>query len=124
MKTHYAVGLAIVSAIAGAGLVQTLHAQAKPKAYTIAEIDVTDAAKFKPFADGITVIVPQAGGRFLAQGGKTFVVGGTPPRPLVNVVEWDSFEQAQGFFASDAYKQLIPAREAGSNFRAFTVEGK
>jgi uncharacterized protein (DUF1330 family) len=34
------------------------------------------------------------------------------------------FEQAQGFFASDAYKQLIPAREAGSNFRAFTVEGR
>jgi uncharacterized protein (DUF1330 family) len=124
MKTHYAVALAIVSAIAGAGLVQTLHAQGKPKAYTIAEFDVTDAAKFQPFADGITVIVPQAGGRFIAVGGKTFVVGGTPPRPRVNVVEWDSFEQAEAFFVSDAYKQLIPAREAGSNFRAFTVEGR
>src|ERR1700730_4555388 len=80
MKTHHAVALAIVSAIAGAGLVQTLHAQGKPKAYTIAELDVTDAAKFKPYVDGTAVIVPQAGGRFIALGGKTFVIGGAPPR--------------------------------------------
>lgn len=66
MKTRYAIGLAIFSAMAGAGLVQTLHAQGKPKAYVITEIEVTDAAKFKPYLDGTAVIVPQAGGRFLA----------------------------------------------------------
>jgi uncharacterized protein (DUF1330 family) len=124
MKTHHAVALAIVSAIAGAGLVQTLHAQGKPKAYTIAELDVTDAAKFKPYVDGTAVIVPQAGGRFIALGGKTFVIGGAPPRSRVAVLEWDSLEQAQAFFDSDAYKKLIPDREAGSNFRAFVVEGR
>jgi len=124
MKTHHAVVLAIVSAIAGAGLVQTLHAQGKPKAYAVAEIEVTDAAKFKPYLDGTAVIVPQAGGRFLARGGKTFVLSGAPPRSVVAVVEWDSFEQAEGFFNSDAYKKLIPDREAGSNFRAFVVEGR
>jgi uncharacterized protein (DUF1330 family) len=124
MKTHYAVALAAVSAIAGAGLVQTLHAQAKPKAYAIAEIEVTDAAKFKPYIDGTAVIIPQAGGRLLARGTKTFVLGGAPPRPVVAVVEFDSYDQAQSFFNSDAYKNLIPAREAGSNFRAYVVEGK
>jgi uncharacterized protein (DUF1330 family) len=124
MKTGHAVALAIVSAIAGAGLVQTLHAQAKPKAYAIAEIEVTDAAKFKPYLDGTAVIVPQAGGRFLARGNKTFVIGGAPPKPVVAVVEWDSYEQAQAFYSSDAYKKLNPDREAGSNFRAFVVEGR
>jgi uncharacterized protein (DUF1330 family) len=124
MKTHYAIALAIASAITGAGLVQTLHAQGKPKAYAIVEIEVTDAAKFKPYPDGAAVIVPQSGGRFIAQGGKTFVVAGAPPKSRVNVLEWDSFEQAQAFFNSDAYKQLIPARDAGSNFRAFVVEGR
>jgi uncharacterized protein (DUF1330 family) len=98
MKTGHAVALAIASAIAGAGLVQTLHAQAKPKAYAIAEIEVSDAAKFKPYLDGTAVIVPQAGGRFLARGNKTFVIGGAPPRPVVAVVEWDSFEQAKAGF--------------------------
>jgi uncharacterized protein (DUF1330 family) len=124
MKTHYAVGLAIVSAIAGAGLVQTLHAQSKPKAYAIAEIEVTDADKFKPYLEGTGVIVPQAGGLFLARGNKTFAFAGAPPKPVIAVVEWDSYEQAQAFFNSDAYKKLIPAREAGSNFRAFVVEGR
>ena len=42
MKTAYAIGLAILSAATGAGLVQTLHAQSKPKAYAVAEIEVTD----------------------------------------------------------------------------------
>jgi uncharacterized protein (DUF1330 family) len=124
MKTHYAIALAIASAIAGAGLVQTLHAQAKPKAYAVAEIDVTDADKFKPYLEGTAVIVPQAGGRFLARGNKTFTLAGTPPKPVIAVVEWDSFEQAQAFFNSDAYKKLIPAREAGSSFRAFVIEGR
>jgi uncharacterized protein (DUF1330 family) len=124
MKTHYAIGLAIVSAITSAGLVQTLNAQAKPKAYAIAEIEVTDAAKFKPYLDGTAVIVPQAGGRFLARGTKTFALAGAPPKPVIAVVEWDSLEQAQAFFNSDAYKKLIPDREAGSNFRAFLVEGR
>jgi uncharacterized protein (DUF1330 family) len=124
MKTHHAIALAIVSAIAGAGLVQTLHAQGKPKAYAVAEIEVTDAAKFKPYLDGTGVIVPQAGGRFLARGNKTFALAGAPPKPVIAVVEWDSFEQAQAFFGSDAYKKLIPDRDAGSNFRAFIVEGR
>jgi uncharacterized protein (DUF1330 family) len=124
MKTYYAVSLAVVSAFAGAALVEGLHAQSRPKAYAVAEIEVTDAAKFKPYADGTEVIVPQAGGRFLARGDKTFVLAGPPPRKVVAVVEWESFEQAQTFFSSDAYKKLIPAREAGSNFRAFVVEGK
>ena len=124
MKTHYAIGLAIFSAMSGAGLVQALHAQGKPKAYAIAEIQVTDAAKFKPYLDGTNVIVPQAGGHFLARGNKTVVLAGAPPKPVVAVVEWDSLEQAQAFFNSDTYKKLIPDREAGSNFRAFLVEGR
>ena len=124
MKTAYAIGLAILSAATGAGLVQTLHAQSKPKAYAVAEIEVTDPDKFKPYIDGTGIIVPQAGGRFLARGNKTFVLAGTPPKAVVAVVEWDSYEQAQAFFNSEAYKKLIPAREAGSNFRAFVVEGR
>ena len=123
MKTRYTIGLAIIAAITGAALAQTLHAQGKPKAYAVAEIEVTDATKFKPYLEGTGVIVPQAGGRFLARGNRTFVIGGAPPKSVVAVVEWDNYEQAEAFFSSDAYKKLTPNREAGSNFRAFVVEG-
>jgi uncharacterized protein (DUF1330 family) len=124
MKTRYAIGLAIFSSIASAGLVATIHAQQKPKAYVISEIEVTDQEKFSPYLDGTALIFPQAGGRVLARGNKTFVIGGAPPRPLVSVVEWDNFEHAQAFFSSEAYKSLVPARDAGSKFRAFVVEGR
>jgi hypothetical protein len=43
---------------------------------------------------------------------------------VIAVVEWNSFEEAQAFLASDAYKNLVTSREAGSNFRAFIVEGQ
>jgi len=42
MRTHYAIALAVVSAMGGAAAVQGLHAQGKPTVYAISEIDVTD----------------------------------------------------------------------------------
>jgi uncharacterized protein (DUF1330 family) len=44
------------------------------------------------------------------------------PKQIV-VIEWESLAKAQAFFESEAYKQLIPIRDKGSNFRAFTIEG-
>src|SRR3954470_2695317 len=42
MKTHHAIGLAIISAVGSAALVQGLHAQAKPPVYVVAENDVSN----------------------------------------------------------------------------------
>jgi uncharacterized protein (DUF1330 family) len=122
MKTRYALGLAILSAMSGAGLVQGLYAQVKPHAYVIAETEVTNPAAFKTYADGTAVIVPQAGGHFSANGGRTFVINGATPK-RVAVLEWETFDQAQAFYESEAYKKLAVDRDKGSNFRAFLVEG-
>jgi hypothetical protein len=47
MKTRYTVALSILAGVAvGAAAVQALHAQAKPPAYVVAEIDVT---KLEPY---------------------------------------------------------------------------
>jgi hypothetical protein len=94
MKTRYAIAFAGISAVASAGLVQTIHAQGTPKAYTVIEIEVTDPAKFKPYPEGTTVLVPAAGGRFLSRGNKTLSLAGAPPRPVVAIIEWDSFDKA------------------------------
>jgi len=106
----------------GALAVGDLRAQPKPPAYTIAEIEVTDQASYQEYMKGTSVQVPAAGGRFIVRGGRTFVVNGAPPRRIV-VIQWESFEKAQAFFDSDAYKQLIPIRDKSSNFRAFVIEG-
>lgn len=106
----------------GAVAMHSLQAQVKPRAFVIAETEVTDPASFKKYAEGAGVIVPQAGGRFLVNGGKTVVLHGATPK-RVAVLEWDSLEQAQAFYEFEAYKRLTPDRDKGANFRAFLVEG-
>jgi uncharacterized protein (DUF1330 family) len=123
MKTRYTAALAMLAGLGlGAAAVQGLHAQAKPPAYTIIEVEVTDPATYQKYMEGATTVYQQAGGRFIVRGGKTFVVNGTLPKRIA-VIQWESLEKAQALFDSDAYKQLIPIRDKSSNFRAFVVEG-
>ncbi len=123
MKTQYTAALAMLAGFGlGAIAVHGLHAQARPPAYTIAEIEVTDPAGYQKYIEGTTPAVPAAGGRFIARGGKTFVVNGAPPKRIA-VIQWESYEKAQAFFDSEAYKKLIPIRDKSSNFREFVIEG-
>jgi hypothetical protein len=65
----------------GAIIVQALHAQSKPPVYVIGEIEVTDAATYQIYSSGQSELVPTFSGQFLARGGKTESIAGTPPRP-------------------------------------------
>ena len=85
-------------------------------------MEVTDPATFQKYGEATRSSIPAAGGRFIARGGKTFVINGAPPKQIV-LIQWDSLEQARAFFEADSYKQLVAIRDKGSNFRAFVVEG-
>jgi len=123
MKNSLAVAWAVLAGFAlGAAVVQGVHAQAKPPAYTIAEIEVTDPATFQKYGEATRVGIPAAGGRVIVRGGKTFVINGAPPKQIV-VIQWESLEKAQAYFESEAYKQLVPIRDRSANFRAFVIEG-
>jgi len=50
MKTHYAIALAVVSAMGGAAAVQGLHAQGKPIVYQDARKVGNKYATFRRFA--------------------------------------------------------------------------
>lgn len=106
----------------GGAAIHALHAQARPAAYTIAEFEVTDAAGFKAYGDATGTQVPAAGGKFLARGGKMFVVAGEAPKRAA-IIEWPTIEKAQAYFESSEYKQLVPNRDKSSKFRSFVVEG-
>jgi len=112
-----AVGIVIGTVTTG-----VLQAQSTPPAFTIAEIQVTDADTFKEYATATGASVPAAGGRFIVRSGKSFVINGEPPKAIA-VIQWDSLEKARSFFESEDYKKLVPARDKGSKFRAFTIEG-
>ena len=123
MNKWFTMMLAMLAGFAlGAVVIQAVHAQAKPPAYTIAEVEVTDPVTYQKYLEGNTAGLPGAGGRFIARGGKTFVVNGTPPKRIA-VIQWESLEKAQAYFESETYKALIPIRDKSSNFRAFVIEG-
>jgi uncharacterized protein (DUF1330 family) len=120
MKTYYTVALAIAAGFGlGALTLQVLHAQAKPPAYTVAEVEVIDPETYKQY---IAVGVPPTDGRFIARGGNTYVVNGAPPK-RVAIVQWQSLEKAKAFYESEEYKRVIPIRDKSSNFRAYVIEG-
>jgi uncharacterized protein (DUF1330 family) len=105
--------------------VQGLHAQAKPKAYTISDLEVLDAAGQRAFAPVIEAAQKAAGGRNLqTAGGKIVAMEGAAPK-VVAVTEWDSLEKAEEFYKSKAWNELTPQRDkAVKTIRRFVVEAR
>jgi uncharacterized protein (DUF1330 family) len=125
MKSYSTVALSVLVGFgAGAAAVQTLHAQAKPPAFTIVEIDVTNEEGFtKEYAPIAGKVLTDAGGKFLVRGGKTAAIEGEPPKSRVVVHSWENIDKAQAAFASAAYKEGRKIGDKYAKWRIFAVEG-
>ena len=124
MRTQVTVALAMLSGIAiGGAAIQSLHAQAKPKAYSVTELEVLDAAAAAAYAPLAQAAQKAAGATvFRTGGGKIVAMEGTAPS-RVAIVEWPSLDQAQAFFNSAAWKDIAPQREkALKTTRRYFVE--
>jgi len=124
MNTNFKITMAVIAGAAlGAAAIQGLHAQAKPKVYTVTEVEVLDAAAQAAYTPLIVAAIKTAGARnFNTAGGKTIAFVGEPPK-RVAINEWDSLEQAQAFQNSAAFKNLAPQRDkAQKQVRAYAVE--
>lgn len=112
--------------LAGAGLgamaIQGLHAQAKPPAYVITEVDIIDEAAFKEFSPKVAKTVESSGGKYLTRGGRIIALEGQPPKRFV-LSTFPSVEAAQAWRNSAGWKELTPLREKAVKTRAFIAEG-
>jgi uncharacterized protein (DUF1330 family) len=125
MNTKFKYALAVViGAALGAAALQGLHAQAKPKAYTVAELETLDAAAQASYVPAVLAAQKAAGGHpFNTGGGKIVAMEGAAAPMRVAITEWDSLEQAQAFYNSAAWKNLAPQRDkATKTIRRYTVE--
>ena len=125
MKVRSAVVLSLLTGAAvGAAAVQTLHAQAKPPAYVIGEITVTNPdAYLKEYAPISVKALQDAGGKFLVRGGKTAVIEGDLPKGRIVVIAYESVEKAQAAFASPAYKDARKIGDKYATFHTYAIEG-
>jgi uncharacterized protein (DUF1330 family) len=116
---------AVAGAAFGAAAMQGLHAQAKPKAYTISETEPLDAAAQAAYTPLVQAAQKAAGGarNLRTAGGKIVAAEGAPPPKRIAITEWDSLEQAQAFYKSKAYTDLAPQRnKAAKTIRRYIVE--
>ena len=109
---------------AGAGLVQTLHAQAAPPAYVISEIEVTNAEAYaKEYVPLANKALADSGQKRLASGGKTIAIAGAAPASRIVVSMFESLDKAKAAYTSPAY---LEARKIGDQYgrlRIFAIEG-
>jgi uncharacterized protein (DUF1330 family) len=122
MNWHKLALAGIVGAALGAAAVQGLHAQAKPPAYLVIEVDVTDADLYKQYQSKAGPLQSQSSARFIAQGGKVDAFAGEPPKRAVIAV-FDSLEKAQALRDSTAYKELVSVRDKAAKYRGYIIEG-
>ena len=123
MKANAKLSLTLLAGLAlGAAATEGLHAQATPPVYVVNEVDITDQAGFKTYADAQTVLIQKNGGRYLARGGKITALDGAPPKRATLYV-FDSAEKLKAWQDDPAEKDVWAMREKVGKFRTFAVEG-
>jgi uncharacterized protein (DUF1330 family) len=117
----------LAGAALGATAIQGLHAQAqtKPKAYVIADVELT--GQFPPdYLSTVRKAIEAAHGRSLRTlNGRVIPIEGAPPPKNVALIEWDSAEDAMAFYKSSAWTDGAPARAgAERTIRRYIVEAE
>jgi uncharacterized protein (DUF1330 family) len=125
MIKGYTIALSVVAGIAlGAAAVHALHAQSKPPAYVVAEIDVADLGPYdKEYVPPAAKAITDGGGKYIVRGGQTVAFFGEPPKPRIAIMVFESMEKATAAFNSPAYKEAKKVGDKYAKFRVYAVEG-
>lgn len=92
-------------------------------AYLIANIRVTDPARFAEYRDKVAPLIARYGGRYVIRGGAVTPVEGEPGLDRVVVLEFADMAALRRFYHSDDYAPLIALRQAASTGDVALVEG-
>ena len=122
MKANSKLALALLAGIAvGALAAHGLHAQARPIAYSVSEIDITNPEAFaKEFVPLVRKAMGEGGTgyKIVAAGGKTVSIDGAPPKSRIVINSFDNLDQAIAAYHSPAYKE---ARKIGDKYATFRI---
>jgi len=92
-------------------------------AYVIVNVDVVDAQRYAEYAEVAPVSIEAQGGRYLVRGGRAEILeGGWQPKRVV-VLEFESFDAAKAWWASEEYRSAKVLRQACAKTEMILVEG-
>jgi len=125
MKSNTKIAAAVVASFGlGVGAVSVLHAQAKPPAYVVAEIDVKDQDGYtKEFLPKAQATIKEMGGKYLGgAANKAISLAGAKPPNRVVLLQFPDMDAVKAFYD----KQGPLEKDVGdkyASFRAIGIEG-
>jgi uncharacterized protein (DUF1330 family) len=107
VKTHVIAGAAMLAGFGiGAFTIEELHAQAKPPAYVISEIDMTNSEAYvKDYVPLAQKALHESGQKVLASGGRTAALAGEPPKTRIVLSMFETMEKAQAAYTSYLHRR-------------------
>jgi uncharacterized protein (DUF1330 family) len=126
MNTTYKVAAAVIgSFVLGAGTVQMLHAQAKPPAYTLAEIAVKDEDGYKKeFLPEAQRIIKEGGGKYLAGGfNKATALSGAAPPNRVVLIQYENMDALKKWWDGGGRDIQEKVGTKYATFRVVAIDG-
>jgi uncharacterized protein (DUF1330 family) len=91
--------------------------------YVIVEVEVTDPTAFQEYGARVGATLAPYNARLVVRGKASAKEGPIPVGNIV-VVEFASIADAESWYSSPAYKEIIPLRQRGASTRLFIVEGE
>jgi uncharacterized protein (DUF1330 family) len=124
LKTRYPVVIAFLAGtILGTVAIQILHAETRPPAYVVGEIDVMDDALYnRSYVPLAAKAIVDAGGKYIVRDGTSVSLFGVPPKRIV-IIRFESLEKAEAAFNSPAYKEAKKTGDESADFRIYAIEG-
>ncbi|MBL4596479.1 MAG: DUF1330 domain-containing protein [Robiginitomaculum sp.] len=83
-------------------------------AYFVARFAIIDSVSLAAYSKKATPIIASFGGELLFKGGADQILTGNDPLPGIAVFQFPDQEKLDAFYASESYRALKSAREAGA----------
>jgi len=113
----------IGGAAATTAVVRGLRARSgKTPAYLVAEVEVTDPAAFEAYVEKAMESLKPYNARVISNS-RSDVKEGAPAQSHVIILAFDSMADAQKWYGSSPYKELIPERQKAARTRLYLIEG-
>jgi len=124
MRTQYAVALAVIAGFGlGAVSIHTLHAQAKPPVFVVAEINVSNPEAYaKEYVPKAQALIKKHGGKFLAASNNVVAFEGAPAKRIA-IQQWESMEKVKAWQNSAELKENRKIGNKYAKFRILAVDG-
>ena len=92
-------------------------------AYVVGDITVTDPDRYKDYAAHTQSTLAPYGGEFVVRGGASEVLEGDWSPGRLVVIEFPSAQAARDWYASGAYRAILPIRQEAATGSLVLVEG-